>query len=143
MFLGFVQGRLLRELFSHAYLYVQPSELEGMSIAILEALSYGRCVLASDIPQNCEALGPCGYMFRSKDAADLEQSLSALFNHPGLVTEQADLTRNYIRTRRSWDTTVERYETLYDDLLAGRFAVHPDALSPTVPASGEGRRCVA
>jgi len=143
IFLGFVQGRLLKELYSNAYLYVQPSELEGMSIAILEALSYGRCVLASDIPQNREALGSCGYVFRSKDVADLEQSLRGLLDHPALVSEQCDLARTHVRTYRSWDTTAERYETLYDDLLAGRFATYADAASPSVPEAREGRRCVA
>lgn len=143
IFPGFVRGRLLAELYSNAYLYVQPSELEGMSIAILEALSYGRCVLASDIPQNCEALGPCGYTFRTKDVADLSQSLWTLLNDPGVVAEQFDVARTHIRTSRSWDTTVERYEKLYDDLLAGRSSVYVDDLRPAADPAGERRRCVA
>jgi len=56
VFTGYRKGRTLAELFSNAYLYIQPSTLEGISVAVLEALSYGRCVLASDIPGNREAL---------------------------------------------------------------------------------------
>lgn len=52
IFPGFATGKLLNELFSNCYLYVQPSEIEGLPIALLEAMSYGNCCLASDIEEN-------------------------------------------------------------------------------------------
>ena len=51
LFAGFVQGRLLEELYSNAYLYVLPSDLEGMPLSLLEAMSYGNCCVVSDIPE--------------------------------------------------------------------------------------------
>lgn len=119
-FVGYVTGRLLAELYSNACVYVQPSEIEGLSVSVLEALSYGRCVLASDIAPNVEALDGCGYTFRSGDVADLRDTLAELLEAPELVAEQFELTRRYIREKRNWDRTVDAYETLYQELLAGR-----------------------
>jgi len=121
-FVGYVTGRLLAELYSNACVYVQPSEIEGLSVSVLEALSYGRCVLASDIAPNVEALDGCGYTFRSGDVADLRDKLEGLLEAPDVIAKQFDVARGYIREKRSWGRTVDAYETLYEDLLAGRRA---------------------
>ena len=117
LFAGYVKGRLLAELYSNAYVYVQPSESEGLPISVLEALSYGTCVLASDIPQNLEALGRCGYTFASRDAAALCERLQYLLANPSLVASQFDRARAYIRRERNWDLTTDRFEELYSKLL--------------------------
>ena len=57
VFTGFVQGRVLEELYSNAYLYVLPSDLEGMPLSLLEAMSYGNCCLTSDIPECADVIG--------------------------------------------------------------------------------------
>ena len=45
LFTGFVQGAMLEELYSNAYIYTLPSDLEGMPLSLLEAMSYGNCCL--------------------------------------------------------------------------------------------------
>lgn len=70
---GFVQGRELEELYSNAWLFVLPSDIEGMAISLLEAMSYGNCCLVSDIPENTEVIQQCGYTFRKSDTADLRR----------------------------------------------------------------------
>ena len=65
----------MEELFSNAAMYVQPSEIEGLSIALLEAMSYGLPCLVSDIPENREAIGDCGLTFKSGDVIDLNEKL--------------------------------------------------------------------
>lgn len=120
IFAGYVKGRLLQELFSNARLYVQPSENEGLPIAVLEALSYGRCVLASDIPQNREALGPCGFTFRNKQPDDLARCLQELTDAPATLDEQYQKARDYVRRERSWELTTDRHEELYERLLLGK-----------------------
>ncbi len=121
-FVGYVTGRMLAELYSNAYLYVQPSEIEGLSVSVLEALSYGRCVLASDIEPNVEALGGCGFTFASRDVDDLTRRLNELLSDPETVAAQTRIAREYIRTQRTWERTVDGYVTLYEDALAGRTA---------------------
>lgn len=119
IFLGYVTGRLLAELYSNAYVYVQPSEMEGLPIAVLEAMSYGRYVLASDIPANREALGPCGGTFRSRDVNALRTKLAALLGQPETIQAEFERVRTYTRAERSWDLTADRFETLYQSLITG------------------------
>lgn len=117
-FLGFVTGRLLEELYSNAYVVVQPSELEGMSLTVLEAMSYGRCVLASDIPGNLEGLDGGGYTFKARDSADLKEKLEHLLANPDLVEAQFSQVRGYIQFNRNWDSTTDAFEALYQSLLS-------------------------
>ena len=56
LFTGFVQGAMLDELYSNAYIYTLPSDLEGMPLSLLEAMSYGNCCLVSDIPECAEVV---------------------------------------------------------------------------------------
>lgn len=51
IFTGFVQGKILEELYSNAYVYTLPSDLEGMPLSLLEAMSFGNCCLVSNIEE--------------------------------------------------------------------------------------------
>ena len=80
LFTGFVQGELLAELYSNAYLYVLPSDIEGMPMSLLEALGYGRVCLVSDIRENrVDEQNSC--FFRKSDVADLRDKLEELCAH--------------------------------------------------------------
>ncbi|NSW56895.1 MAG: glycosyltransferase family 4 protein [Armatimonadetes bacterium] len=113
IFLGYVSGRTLAELYSHAYLFLQPSDLEGLSISVLEALSYGRCVLASDIPQNQEALGGHGYTFEAGRVESLTEKLQWLLERPDVVEAQFARVREYVRQCYDWERTTDIYEQVY------------------------------
>lgn len=67
VFTGFVQGRALEELYSNAYIYCLPSDLEGMPLSLLEAMSYGNCCLVSDIAECVEVVEDKGVVFRRGD----------------------------------------------------------------------------
>lgn len=115
IFTGAATGTLLEELFSNAYVYVVPSEVEGLSHALLQGLSFGRCVLASDIDANVEALGECGVTFRTQDTADLQQKLQHLLDHPELVRSCAAPAQARVRAIYEWDKVVDRLEAIYAD----------------------------
>ncbi len=117
VFTGYLQGRTLAELFSNAYLYVQPSTLEGISVAVLEALSYGRCVLASDIPGNREALGECGYTFGVGNVDGLRNKLAMLLDNPELVAVQYGIARNYVRREHNWERATDEFQKVYHRLV--------------------------
>ena len=117
--LDYVYGEGLEELWSNAYLVVQPSTMEGLSIALLEALSYGRCVLLSDIPENLEVAEECSVPFKSRDVEDLRGKLEMLLRDPALVKSFESRAREHIRQHYSWDRVAKNTETVYLDLLGG------------------------
>jgi glycosyltransferase involved in cell wall biosynthesis len=124
VFTGFVTGQLLEELFSSARVYVLPSEIEGLPVSLLEAMSYGNCCLVSDIPENLEALGEeggTGFTFRGKDAEDLRRKLSWLLAHPEETLAVRDRARMHVMANYSWDSVAERLERFYVETIEGSF----------------------
>ncbi len=115
--LDYLYGETLEELWSNAYMVVQPSTMEGLSIALLEALSYGRCVVVSDIPENLEVASEVAVPFRSRDVADLRDKLEFLIRNPERVREYQDLARVHIQRHYSWDTVAEQTEAVYAGML--------------------------
>lgn len=113
IFPGFVEGRALQELFSNAAVYVQPSEIEGLSIALLEAMSYGNCCLVSDIPENKEAIGGAGFTFANKSVNDLQMKLSELLDSPDLRNSVAAQARARVETGYNWDNIASEFEDMY------------------------------
>jgi glycosyltransferase involved in cell wall biosynthesis len=119
LFTGTVTGRTLEELFANAYAYVLPSDVEGLPHTLLQALSYGRCVIASDIAPNVEALGGCGLTFAAGKPDDLRARLQYALESPRFVAEQADGARARTRDHYSWDGVVSRLEEIYAGCLDG------------------------
>lgn len=120
LFPGFVEGRVLEELFSHCYVYVQPSEAEGLSLSILEAMSYGNCCLVSDITENLEAIGDAGFSFMNKNVDDLTDRLRWLLEHREQVASVNAGAKERIRQHYSWQSISEQIEKLYLSILNGR-----------------------
>jgi glycosyltransferase involved in cell wall biosynthesis len=118
IFTGFATGRLLQELFSNCYVFVLPSELEGLPIAVLEAMNYGCACLVSDIPENLEAIEGRGLTFRNRDARDLARQLMNLIQSPARVQEVGSAARSYVAGRYAWDKVVIELEALYRSVLS-------------------------
>lgn len=85
LFAGFVQGEMLDELYSNAYIYTLPSDLEGMPLSLLEAMSYGNCCLVSDIPECTEVVENKALIFRKADVQDLQSKLQDACDYPEKV----------------------------------------------------------
>lgn len=117
IFTGYQKEEALAQLFSNAYLYVHPSEYEGLSTTILEAMGYQKCVLCSDIPENLEAIGNCGFSFRNKDIKDLKIKLLDLLEKPELVVQTGLNAEEYIKKNFDWDDIAKRTEEFYKTLM--------------------------
>lgn len=118
IFPGFVTGKLLHEFFSNPYLFVLPSEIEGLPTALLEAMSYGNCVLASDIPENREALAGHGYTFINKDVDSLTRELRYLLGNTAAADLHKENGRRHVLQNHAWDDIAKGFEEFYRDLLS-------------------------
>ncbi len=119
VFTGYVHGEELQALLTHAYAVVLPSTLEGLSIALLEALSYGRCVLVSDIPENLEVVGDAAPRFRTRDVDDLVRVLGRLDGNPDEVAAYESEVRKHLARRFTWEVVVPELEALYREVVEG------------------------
>ena len=113
IFAGFVQDEILDELYSNAYIYVLPSNLEGMSLSLLEAMSYGNCCLTSDIPECTEVIGEFGYTFRKSNVDDLKNKLQYLCDEPEKVALCKEQSADYVCGKYNWDEVTSRTLQLY------------------------------
>lgn len=113
IFTGFVQGSLLDELYSNAYIYTLPSDLEGMPLSLLEAMSYGNCCLVSDIPECTEVVEDKALIFKKSDVSNLWEKLQDACNHPENVMELKKEAADFICKKYDWDDVVEKTRELY------------------------------
>lgn len=127
IFTGFATGNLLCELLTNCYLFVHPSEVEGLSTVLLEAMSYGNCCLVSDIPENLEALNGLGYSFRNRSVADLTEKLDVLIHDRLAVETFKERAKEHVLANHSWDGITEDLEALY--------GTHADQLQVAVGTS--------
>lgn len=115
IFTGFVEGNILEELYSNAYIYVLPSDLEGMPLSLLEAMSYGNCCLTSDIPECKDVIDEWGVTFNKGDICSLQEKLEFLCNVPEKVVAIKEGAADYICNKYNWDDVVTATLRLYDD----------------------------
>lgn len=113
---GFVQGRELEELYSNAYIYVLPSDVEGMPISLLEAMSYGNCCLVSNIPENIEISPKKLVSFQKGNVSDLTLQLDRLLQSSDEVESKKISMREYVSKHYSWETVTNKIINLYERL---------------------------
>lgn len=113
LFTGFVQGKELEELYSNAYVYTLPSDLEGMPLSLLEAMSYGNCCLVSDINECTEVVENKALIFRKSDVGDLRRKLQDACDQPENVKILKEQASNFICSKYNWDEVVHETLNLY------------------------------
>ena len=116
-FLPWVSGSNLEELLSNAALFVLPSDIEGLSLALLDAMAAGVCVLTSDIPENNEVVEGAGFTFHRGDQADLERMLDWLVHNPELRRQSAAQGRERIQSQFLWPSIARSIEKAYYKVL--------------------------
>ncbi len=95
-FLGIQTGDVLAALYEHARALVAPSFHEGQPLAVLEAMTYGRCVVASDIHAHVELLAGTGVLWPAGDAAALADALRSVLADDALRTRAGEAGRRRI-----------------------------------------------
>ena len=113
IFTGFQQGRVLEELYSNAYIYTLPSDLEGMPLSLLEAMSYGNCCVVSDIPECAEVVEDKAVVVPKGNVEELRRTLQELLDRPKIVWKYKNGAADFICSKYNWDDVVEKTLEIY------------------------------
>jgi glycosyltransferase involved in cell wall biosynthesis len=128
-FVGAVLGAPFRALVQHAEIFVLPSELEGLSTGLLEAMAAGRSIVATDLPENREALGNTGVLFPVGDASALKNAIASLVADPAKRSASGASARRRVFARYDWDASTALLEKTYLDAITHPRRVSDPALS--------------
>lgn len=102
IFTGFVSGDTLAEMYSNAYAMALPSDLEGMSLSLLEALAYKNALVCSDIPENTAVAEERAIYFRKGDVKDLAEKLQKICDNRALREQLRDGVDEFILKKYNW-----------------------------------------
>ena len=119
LFTGFQEGLVAEELFSNAYLYVLPSDLEGMPLSLLEAMNYGCCCVTSDIGECADVMDGSGFTFPRGNVEALRETLQDLCDHPEKTQAQRGEARKVVSSKYTWLDITAQTDELYRKLLDG------------------------
>ncbi|KPJ57789.1 MAG: hypothetical protein AMS15_09615 [Planctomycetes bacterium DG_23] len=119
IFTGYVAGKEKQELLSNARLFVIPSSVEGLPIALLEAMSYGLGCLASAIPAHSEIIteGQDGFLFDHQDFSSFVGRMQAILSNPGALKDAGLRARAKVEKEYTWDQVVRKTEQVYEEVL--------------------------
>ncbi len=149
VFTGVQPRANVETLFRGAAVFVLPSELEGMSMALLQALEMGVPSIVSDLPVHLELLeGRAGYdlFFPAGDVEALRDRLARVLAEPERARAVARRVQTHIRRAHSWPAIAEQTERLYYRLAQRRRRGAAAVLRPDFSAgvrreaAREGRR---
>jgi glycosyltransferase involved in cell wall biosynthesis len=113
IFTGFVSGDMLREIYSNTYISVLPSDLEGMSLCLLEALAYSNALLCSDIPENTATAEDKALYFKKGDVDDLADKLRTLCDDDSVAEKLRRGADEFILNKYSWQDVAKSTYELY------------------------------
>jgi glycosyltransferase involved in cell wall biosynthesis len=141
--LDWVSGAFLDELLTNAMIFVLPSDLEGLSLALLDAMGAGLCVLCSDVEENREAIDGAGFTFRRGDAEDLAERLRFLIANPTVREAAGRAAEKRVREHYQWSEIAVATQDLYLEMLGWDLKEGPTRKpsgSVSLPASGSRQR---
>jgi glycosyltransferase involved in cell wall biosynthesis len=118
LFLGYQYGECLKALYSNCRLFVFPSSIEGLPLVLLEALSFGRPVLFSDIPENREIAEGLGISFKNESMDDLAEKLRYALSDKNPFEALLPAISARLSSEYNWDRVVEEYVRVYRNALA-------------------------
>jgi glycosyltransferase involved in cell wall biosynthesis len=132
-FLDWLSGDALEEVLTNAALFVLPSDLEGLSLALLDAMGAGVCVLASDVPENCEVIEDTGFVFKRGDVPDLRRMLTLLLSDARLREIAGGSAQQRVRQHYLWESVAKEIAAVYADLMSPAIKPRPQAVSSSTP----------
>ncbi len=109
IFTGPIFGADKDAAFRNCYAFCIPSTLEGLPMSLLEAMSYGKIAIASDIPACHEALGDSGIYVPYEDAAAISKAMKELVVNEDTYEWQKEANYHRAANVFSWENTTKKY----------------------------------
>ena len=119
LFTGYIFGKGYREFQSHAYFYIQATEVGGTHPALVEAMGHGNCILANDVPEHREVLEDTGLYFTVGNMDEFTRKIQYLIDHPSIVKKHRDLTLRKAKEEYDWGQITSSYESLFYKMTRG------------------------
>ena len=116
---GFVQGQELAELYSNCYLYCLPSDIEGMPLSLLEAMSYGNKCLISNIEENTQVVEDKAITFEKGNVQDLKEKLEKILESNDLLEKREEIS-DYILQKYNWNDVTNKTIEIYESVAKGK-----------------------
>lgn len=132
--LEWVSGEIPDELLTNAMIFVLPSDLEGLSLALLDAMGSGLCVLTSDVPENREIVDGVGFTFQRGNVADLVDRLRYLIANPAVREAAGRSARKGIEDHYQWQKIAEEIEAAYFEILGKKLTVAYEKKASSAPS---------
>jgi glycosyltransferase involved in cell wall biosynthesis len=123
VFTDYQRGDVLKALFAGAKFIVHPSTSEGLPIAILEAMSFGKAVIASDIPENMEVIADYGIPFSTGNVSELSDKIIELVKDEYHAASLGHAAREFVESDYNWDDIARETQEIYEKRLALREGV--------------------
>jgi len=121
VFTGYCFGECYEEISSHAYIFVETSQVGGTHPALLEAMAFGSCVVVNNTEENLETIGDAGFFYEgSRGGEALREVLQHLLDHPDLVEEYRRRAQERVQRYYTWDAVTDAYERMFYELMARR-----------------------
>ena len=120
IFTGFISGDVLKEIYSNAYIVAVPSDIEGMSLSLLEALAYGNAVLCSDIPENTLVTEDKAIHFKKSNVVDLQNKLQNMCEDSLCVENIKRGVDDFILEKYNWNDVAVATHSLYKKVLGNK-----------------------
>ena len=122
VFAGELHGERLAEIVRGAGLFVLPSDVEGLPLAMLEAMREGIPVVASDIPAHQQLLlGGRGMLFRAGDINSCSDALSWAVHHTHEMAAMAIKAKKHIQVNYNWDQITSETLAVYEGVYSNCF----------------------
>jgi glycosyltransferase involved in cell wall biosynthesis len=118
-FVGAVLGPAFRALVQQAEVFVLPSDIEGLSTGLLEAMAARKCIIASNLPENMEAVGDTALTFPPGSAEQLASRLSRVLGDPALRAVMGEAAARRVFDEYDWDASTRMLERIYQQVAAG------------------------
>jgi glycosyltransferase involved in cell wall biosynthesis len=118
VFTGYVYDRPYRQLCGNAYTYCHPLIVDGTSPQLLQAMAFGNCVIASDLPEVKDVVGDSALSFPCHDVDKLAAAIQEVTDHPELVSVYRKKAQDRVQRLFNWDDVTTAHKRVYEAVVS-------------------------